>query len=412
MEIRPLTSYNKTIVPPPDKSITHRAVLFNALSGGCATVYNPLLGEDCLSTVDCMRRLGIDVEVGETVVVRGGNIRSADLDCGNSGTTMRLLMGALSSRKGRFTMTGDPSLRRRPMGRVATPLSSMGANIRLTDNRAPLTVEGAELHGIDYVSPVASAQVKSAILLAGLNAEGTTRVTEPALSRDHTERMLRAMGADVDVCGLTVAVRKSKLSAVDVTVCGDISSAAYPLILAACIPNGCVTVKGVGINPTRDGVPEVLRACGAGVRYDNVRDGGEPAADITLTHTELKPFRIGGAIVPRLIDELPVLAVLACFIEGESVITGAAELKVKESDRIASTVNFLRALGADIEPTDDGMVIRGKGYLTGGGTVDSGLDHRTAMAAAVAMAASKKGGTLLRPEVCAVSYPDFYREVL
>lgn len=413
MEIAPITRYDKTLTAPPDKSITHRAVLFNALSGGRATVYNPLMGEDCMSTVECMLRLGIDVETdARGIRLRGGQIGSAALDAGNSGTTMRLLMGALSSRPGNFCIDGDASLRRRPMGRVAVPLEAMGAKITLRRGCAPVQIEGADLVGITYRSPVASAQVKSAILLAGLSAVGVTRFVEPVVSRDHTERMLRRMGADLTVDGTAVAVRPGRIYPVDVTVCGDISAAAFPLILAACVPGGRVTVKNVGVNPTRDGVLEVLRNAGTAVTFDNFADDGEPVADVTLTHGDLKPFRIDGAIVPRLIDEIPALAVLACFIEGESVIAGATELKVKESNRIDTTVGFLRALGADVEPTHDGMIIHGKGYLPGGGTVDPGLDHRTAMAAAIAMAASKRGGTLLNPEVCAVSYPDFYGDVL
>lgn len=414
MEIKPIVQPNKTIDCPPDKSITHRAVMFNALASGRATIRNALMGEDCLSTIDGMRRLGAEIDIdGNTVSVQGVDaVRSADLYVGNSGTTVRLLTGALAGRPGSFTLDGDASLRTRPMNRVIAPLSQMGARIESRDGKTPLAITGQPLAGITYPMPVASAQVKSAILLAGLCADGQTTVRESVQSRDHTERMLAAMGADITTDGLSVTVRRSTLQPTDVTVCGDISSAAYPLVLAACVPGSRITVKNVGINPTRDGLLAVLRDSGADVRLDAVRADGEPAADITVRYTQLRPFTVGGALIPRLIDEIPALAVLACFIEGESVIRDAKELKVKESDRIATTVAMLTALGADAEPTDDGMIIRGKGYLPGGGTVDAGLDHRIAMSAAIAMAAARKGGTLLHGEVCAVSYPTFFGEVL
>lgn len=412
MEIVPLKTYDRIVTAPPDKSITHRAVLFNALCPGEAAVVNPLLGEDCLSTIDCMRRLGAEIEVGERIWIRGAKPRSADLYAGNSGTTMRLLMGALAGTGGTFTLDGDASLRSRPMERVSEPLSRMGASVGLTNGRAPVTVVGRALHGIEYTSRVASAQVKSAILLAGLRAEGATKVTEPLRSRDHTERMLAAMGAEIRVDGCSVTVSRSVLSPVDVTVCGDISAAAYALVLAACIPDGKVTVRNVGVNPTRDGILEVLRSCGAELTMERDDGACEPYADITLRHGPLKPFKIDGTIVPRLIDELPALAVLACFIEGESVISGAAELRVKESDRIETTVNNLRRLGADAEATADGMVIRGVGRLRGGASIDPALDHRSAMSMAVAMAASEAGGRIEHPEIAAVSYPRFYEEVI
>lgn len=414
MDIKPIAQPNKTIDCPPDKSITHRAVMSNAIARGRATVHNALMGEDCLSTIDCMRRLGAEIETdGTTVYVRGaGKLQSADLYVGNSGTTVRLLTGALAGRVGSFTLDGDASLRTRPMTRVITPLSQMGAKIESLDGKTPLSIRGEPLTGIRYSMPVASAQVKSAVLLAGLCADGETTVIESVPSRDHTERMLAAMGADIVSDGLSVTVRRSTLQSTDVTVCGDVSSAAYPLVLAACIPGSRITVKNVGTNPTRDGLLAVLRESGANLTLDNDRTVGEPSADITMQYAPLRPFAIGGALIPRLIDEIPALAVLACFIEGESVIRDAKELKVKESDRIATTVAMLTALGADVKPTDDGMIIRGKGYLPGGGTVDAGLDHRIAMSAAIAMAASRTGGTLLRGEVCAVSYPTFFGEVL
>lgn len=420
MEIRPIGRYTAELHAPPDKSITHRAVMFNALAGGRAVVKNALLGEDCLHTAECMRRLGAHVEIdGADIAIEGAALWSdgrargtVTLDAGNSGTTIRLLAGALAGVAGTFSLDGDASLRSRPMRRVIEPLSRMGASVASADGRAPLVVRGAPLTGIEYAMPVASAQVKSAVLLAGMQAEGRTTVTEPAPSRDHTERMLKAMGADIRREGASVSVTRSPIRPLDVTVCGDISGAAYPLVLAACIKGSCVTVRDVGINPTRSGLLDVLAACGAEIGYDNRRDGAEPSADITLRYAAPKPFVIDGDLVPRLIDEIPVLAVLACFAEGESVVRNAAELKVKESDRIRTVTAMLRALGGDVTPTDDGMIIRGKGYLPGGGTVDAGLDHRIAMSAAVAMAASRRGGTLVNGEVCAVSYPGFFSEVL
>ena len=420
MEIRPIDRYNAVLSAPPDKSITHRAVMFNALTGGRAVVRNALLGEDCLHTAECMRRLGARVEIDGTDIAiegaalwNGGRARgTVPLDVGNSGTTIRLLAGALAGVAGTFSLDGDASLRTRPMRRVIEPLSRMGASVTSADGRAPLVVRGAPLTGIDYAMPVASAQVKSAVLLAGMQAEGRTTVTEPAPSRDHTERMLKAMGADIQREGASVSVTRSPIRPLDITVCGDISGAAYPLVLAACIRGSRVTVRDVGINPTRSGLLDVLAACGAEIAYDNRRDGAEPSADITLRYAAPKPFVIDGDLVPRLIDEIPVLAVLACFAEGESVVRNAAELKVKESDRIRTVTAMLRALGGDVTPADDGMVIHGKGYLPGGGTVDAGLDHRIAMSAAVAMAASRRGGTLVNGEVCAVSYPGFFSEVL
>ncbi|MBQ8881901.1 MAG: 3-phosphoshikimate 1-carboxyvinyltransferase [Clostridia bacterium] len=409
MEIKPIKSFNKTVTVAPDKSITHRAVMFNAMANGRAVIKNALLGQDCLSTIECMKKLGAQIEVnGNTVTVYGVDKFNScsSLYVGNSGTTFRLLSGLLAGKDGFFTLDGDGSIRKRPMGRVITPLTKMGANIVSNDNKAPVTITGKALCGIEYEMPVASAQVKSAILLAGLNADGQTTVIESVKSRNHTEIMLKAMGADIIEKGNRVSVKRSKLSPVSLTVPGDISSATYPLVLGAVA--GKVTVLGVGVNPTRDGVITVLKNCGAKVTYTNYRDDGEPTADITVEKSDLKPFTIGREIMPYLIDEIPALAVLACFIKGESVITGAEELKVKESNRIDSTVNALKALGADITATNDGMIIRGNGALEGGAVIDSLGDHRIAMSMAVAGALSKAGVKILDAECCAVSYPDFF----
>ena len=358
-----------------------------------------------------MRSLGAKIEVeGDTVIIEGcPDFKSSHLFVGNSGTTFRLLCGLLAGKDGNFTLDGDDSIRSRPMDRVIKPLERMGAKITSKSGYAPVSIEGNDLMGIHYDMPIASAQVKSAILLAGLNADGETVVNEQVVSRNHTEIMLKSMGADIETLGSTTKIRRSNLNSVSLTVPGDISSATYALVLGAV--SGRATVKGVGVNPTRDGIISVLKDVGAYIEYDNYNNDGEPIADVTVKKTVLKPFVIGKEIMPRLIDEIPALAVLACFIEGESVITGAQELKVKESNRIDTTVRALRALGADVTATDDGMVICGKGYLDGGAIVDSYGDHRIAMSMAVAGALSKKGATVLSAECCAVSYPDFFRLV-
>ncbi|MCI9518594.1 MAG: 3-phosphoshikimate 1-carboxyvinyltransferase [Clostridia bacterium] len=417
MFVEPLKKFDKTLTCKPDKSVTHRAVMFNAmLDCGRATVKNPLISADVLSTTDCMKRLGAQIEVGEKTIeiVRGGIRKNAELDCGNSGTTMRLLTGLLAGCEGReVSLYGDESLSRRPMKRVADPLRKMGAQIDCIGLTPPLSVTGAKLKGIDYEMPVKSAQVKSALLLAGLFADGKTTVHEQSKSRDHTERMLRAMGASIEFDDKKACVvGGAKLHNVDVEVCGDISSAAFPFVLAAGGEGGRTTVKNVGINPTRTGIIDVLRAMGADVKTENIVEGFEPVADVTVRANTLRPIVVGGGLIPRLIDELPIIAVLCAVASGESVICDAAELKVKETDRIKTTVDMLTALGVEAVATDDGMRIYGRGRIEGGGVVDSCGDHRIAMAAAVAMSLSKKGGTLLNADACAVSYPDFFGNVL
>lgn len=410
MFVKPLKNFDRTLETAPDKSITHRAVMFNAFARGTAVVTNALLGEDCLSTIACMRALGADISVdGSTVRVTGAPaFRDAALYAGNSGTTTRLLAGLLAGMGVTASIDGDASLRSRPMKRVTEPLTAMGADITSTDGKAPLYIKPASLRGIDYKMPVASAQVKSAILLAGLHASGVTRVTEPVRSRDHTELMLRAMGADVRTDGLTVSVRAGDLVSADVEVPGDASSAAFLLGAAAVVKGGRVTVKRVGLNPTRTGAFEVLRRMGADISVDRRSGGVEPYGDITLSQAPLRPFEITAEEVPSLIDELPLLAAVACYAEGTSVIGGAAELKVKESDRIATTAEALCALGGDVTPTDDGMIIRGRGGLKGGGKVNARLDHRIAMTAAVAALGSELGCEIEGAETAAVSYPGFW----
>lgn len=409
--IKKLDGYDRTIVCMPDKSVSVRAVLFNAYACGDAVVRDLLLGDDVMSAVDCVRRLGATVEInGSTAKISGAPFASANLDCGNSGTTARLLMGLLAGLSGTFTIDGDASLRSRPMMRVIEPLRAMGARITDTNGRLPVTIIGTQLKGLDYSMPVASAQVKSALMLAALNATDDVTVREPAASRNHSENMLKCMNAKVAVNGNAVTVSPSILYSHDFDVPGDISSAAYPICLALAVKGGRVKIKNVGINPTRTGLIDLLKASGANIRFENVRGSAEPVCDVTVKQSPLKPFTVAGDIVPRLIDEIPVLAALACFIDGVSVIKDARELKVKETDRIASTAEALNALGADVTPTDDGMIIRG-GKPLRFGTVDSKLDHRIAMSAAIAGAAGA-GVNIIDPECASVSYPNFYKEVV
>ncbi len=412
MEIKPLTSFSGEITPAPDKSITHRAIMFNSMCSGSARVTNALLGEDCVSTIDCMRRLGARIEVnGSTVTVEGTDkFNSAELYVGNSGTTFRLLSGVLCGKEGDFTLDGDCSIRRRPMKRVIEPLTKMGGEFAYAEGmRAPVSITGKPLKGMSYKMPVASAQVKSAILLAGINADGITTVHESIPSRNHTELMLKAMGAKIWIEKNAVSVMRSKLSPVDVEVPADISSAAYPMVLAAALKGADVTIKNVGINPTRTGIITVMKDCGADVTYTRVKNKSEKSADVRVRYTEgLKPFTLTKEIMPYLIDEIPALAVLACFIDGTSVISGAEELKVKETNRIDTTVNALKAMGADVTATDDGMIINGGKGLKGGAVIDPKGDHRIAMSLSVAAALSECGAEILNPECAFVSYPGFY----
>ena len=413
MFIRPLKSFDKTLETAPDKSITHRAVMFNAAAEGSAVITNALLGGDCRSTIACMERLGARIEVdGSTVKVRGtACFRDAVLDAGNSGTTTRLLTGLLAGRGVSATIDGDDSLRTRPMKRVTGPLSLMGADVTTTDGKVPISVRPAALHGIDYMMSVASAQVKSAILLAGIGADGVTKVTERTLSRDHTELMLKAMGADIMRNGLTVSVKRSELHSLDVRVPGDISSAAFLLGAAAVVKDGRVTVRGVGLNPTRTGVLDVLSSMGMEITTDNPGCGAEPYGDITAVRCgELRPFTITEKDVPSLIDEIPLLAIVAAYAEGDSVISGAGELRVKESDRIETTAAMIRALGGEVETRPDGMIIKGRGGLTGG-KVDSFGDHRIAMSAAIGALGSRNGCEITGADSAAISYPGFWETI-
>lgn len=405
---------------PGDKSISHRAVMFGALAKGTTEVTHFLQGADCLSTIDCFRRMGIDIEnTPSRILIHGKGLRglsapSSALDVGNSGTTLRLISGILSGQDFKVLLDGDASIRRRPMKRIMTPLSMMGAKIgSLKGNGcAPLHIKGQALHAIHYQSPVASAQVKSCVLLAGLYADGTTRVTEPALSRNHTELMLHFFGAQVHSEGTTASIQPSPaLEGRFIQVPGDISSAAYFIAAALLIPGSEVLIRNVGVNPTRDGILRVCQAMGADITRLNERsDSGEPTADLLVRHSSLKGTVIEGDLIPTLIDELPVIAVMAALAKGTTVIRNAAELKVKESDRIQVMTENLTRMGARVEATEDGMIIHGGSSLQGA-IIDSHQDHRVAMSFAVAALAAE-GETEIRDAECvSISYPGFYQDL-
>jgi len=419
-------SLRGTVRVPGDKSISHRALLFGAIAEGETRIEGLLPAEDPLSTAACLRAMGVvvsPIRAGEMVTVRGVGLDGFQepgdvLDCGNSGTTMRLMLGLLAGRVGRhFVLTGDGSLRGRPMRRVGGPLAEMGAVIhgRKNGNFAPLAVLGQALHGATIRTPVASAQVKSAILLAALTASGPTTVIEPVQSRDHSERMLRAFGADLSVGGpgnTEVTVRPGPaLKGQTVIVPGDISSAAFWLVAGAITPGAELIVENVGLNPSRTGILEVLEQMGARITVLNARDvAGEPVGDLQVSHGPLQPFAIGAEIVPRLVDEIPVLAVAACCANGVSRMSGAEELRVKETDRLAVMARQLTAMGARVEEFEDGMAIEGPVPLQGA-AVDSETDHRVAMSLAVASLVATGTTTLARSEAAAVSYPGFWDDL-
>ena len=405
---------------PGDKSISHRAVMFGALAKGTTEVTHFLQGADCLSTIDCFRRMGIDIEnTPSRILVHGKGLGgltapSAALDVGNSGTTLRLISGILAGQDFKVLLDGDASIRRRPMKRIMTPLSMMGADIESLKGNgcAPLSIAGRPLHAIHYQSPVASAQVKSCVLLAGLYADGTTRVTEPALSRNHTELMLHFFGAQVLSEGTTASIQPSPtLEGRFIQVPGDISSAAYFIAAALLIPGSEVLIRNVGVNPTRDGILRVCQAMGADITRLNERsDSGEPTADLLVRHSSLRGTVIEGDLIPTLIDELPVIAVMAALAKGTTVIRDAAELKVKESDRIQVMTENLTRMGARVEATEDGMIIHGGSSLQGA-IIDSHQDHRVAMSFAVAALAAE-GETEIRDAECvSISYPGFYQDL-
>jgi 3-phosphoshikimate 1-carboxyvinyltransferase len=400
---------------PGDKSISHRALLLGALAEGDSQISGFLPSGDCLATLACLRTLGVEVEIHEptalTVHGRGlGGLQapSVPLNCVRSGTTMRLLAGILAGQPFESTLTGEEQLLRRPMGRIAEPLRRMGADIEAVDGHAPLTIRGRRLRGHDHTLRVASAQVKSALLLAGLYADGPTIVRQPGPARDHTELMLAAMGAAVEVDGLDVTLSPpATLSPLALEVPGDVSSAAFPLAAAALVPGSEVTVENVGVNPTRTGLLNVLSAMGAGLVVDGEHQrGSEPVADVTVRRSELRGVEVGGDTVVRMIDEFPLLAVVASQAHGATVVRDAAELRVKETDRIAATAAGLGALGAHVEPLPDGFIIEGPTRLRGA-VVDSCGDHRLAMALAVAGLIAEGQTVVEHAECITDSFPGF-----
>lgn len=405
---------------PGDKSISHRAVMLGALAKGTTSVTNFLKGADCLSTISCFEKMGIEIEqLPSEILIHGKGLHGLNapetiLDAGNSGTTTRLLSGILAGQAFCTTLTGDASIQKRPMTRIITPLSQMGGKIEsLSDNGcAPLKITGHPLKPIHYLSPVSSAQVKSCVLLAGMYADGITKVTEPYLSRNHSELMLRSFGADVISEGTTAAITGNPvLEGQKGIVPGDISSAAYFIAAGLLIPGSEILIKDVGINPTRDGILKVCADMGADIQLLNKREyGKEPVADILVKHSELKATVIEGALIPTLIDELPMLAVMAAFAQGTTVIRDAQELKVKESNRLDIIVQHLSAMGADIIPTEDGMEIHG-GKPLKGAVLDSYMDHRIAMSFAVAGMAADGETEILNASCVDISYPEFYRDM-
>ncbi len=414
-----------TISPPGDKSISHRAVMLNSVANGVARITNYSTGADCASTVEVLRGLGVQVDASpdpsggpDILTVHGVGMDGFEepsdvLDAGNSGTTVRLMSGLLAGRTFQSVLTGDPSLRSRPMARVVEPLAQMGAHIHARDHDrfAPIVFAGRAMHGIDHELPVASAQIKSCLLFAGLRASGETVARSPALSRDHSERMLSAMGAPVTLDGATVSISASELAATDVEVPADISSAAFWLVAAVVHPDADIRLENVGLNPSRTGVLTVLHEMGANIRVENEREvAGEPVGDLVARSSALRGVDIGGAIIPLLIDEIPVLAVAAAVAEGETRIRDAGELRVKETDRIAASVEWLHAAGVDAEELPDGMTIRGRGVVRGA-TCDSYGDHRMAMAMAVASLVAKSPITIEGAAAADVSYPDFWRDL-
>lgn len=415
MQIQPCGPLRGEITVPGDKSISHRAVMLGALANGTTHITGFLMGEDCLSTIDCFRKMGVEIEITDSeVIVEGVGLHGLcapeeTLYTGNSGTTTRLLCGILAGQPFTATLNGDASIQKRPMGRVIKPLREMGASIEgKNDNYCPLTLYPSELYGIEYRLPVASAQLKSAILLAGLYAEGQTTVIEPAPSRDHTERMFRALGVEVETHGSTITLEPPEdLYAVDIRVPGDISSAAFFLVAGAIVEGSELTIRNVGVNPTRTGILDVLHEMGADISISNFHDDAEPVCDLTVKHSMLRGVEIGGSIIPRLIDELPVIAVAAAYAEGETVIRDAQELKVKESNRIAAMVTELKKAGVDAAETDDGMIIRG-GKRPHGAAFETYKDHRIAMSLAVLALAARSACRIDEPEVVAISYPDFF----
>ena len=431
MEVRPVRQLIGEVIVPGDKSISHRGVMLGALAKGTTRLSRFLAGEDCINTILAFQSMGIDIQMrsssGEggsdssedyTVLIRGKGLHGLQkphsiIQAGNSGTTARLLAGILAGQSFAAVLDGDESLRKRPMSRIIDPLRKMGARISPQDhNTLPLTIQGSRLKGMEYTLPVASAQVKSAIVFASLYADSPSIIRQPARSRDHTEIMLQHFGGRVEEQeGTLTAYPAQELHGQDLRIPGDISSAAYFITAALLVPNSRIIMRGVGINPTRTGLLDVYRQMGADITVDNIRNaGGEPVSDITAAHSALKGIETGGSIIPRMIDEIPILALAATQAQGTTVIRDAAELKVKESNRIDVVVRTLQAFGADIEARDDGMLIHGPAPLTGC-TVACEKDHRIAMMAAIAGLIAKGRTTITDGQWVDVSFPGFFHVI-
>lgn len=425
-EIKAMGALKGEVQIPGDKSISHRAVMLGSIARGTTEISHFLNGADCLSTIHCFQKMGIEIEQSKDLVLVHGRglcglkAPQGILDTGNSGTTTRLICGILSGQNFSSVLSGDDSLNSRPMKRIMDPLNQMGARITsIQDNNcAPLRIEPGTLHGIRYVSPVASAQVKSSVLLAGLYADSPVSVTEPVLSRNHTELMLGSFGADIsselhaDGSATASVSPCAELYGQKIQVPGDISSAAYFIAAGLLVPGSRLLVKNVGINPTRAGFLEICRKMGADIGYLNRQSqGGEETADLLVTPKPLTGTVIEGAVIPSLIDEIPILAVMAAFAEGTTVIRDAAELKVKETNRIQTVTENLLAMGAEIIPTEDGMIIHGTGALKGT-QIQSHLDHRIAMAFSVAALAAEGTTTILDSQCVDVSYPGFFAQLM
>ncbi len=398
---------------PADKSITHRAFMFAALTKGRVKISNFSKGADCMSTLKIIQNLGCSIEYlneKELIINAKDAIKKSQspLDCGNSGTTTRLMMGILAGQNFSCKLFGDQSLSKRPMKRVIAPLELMGAKFIHNDYKLPIEILGTQLKGIDYISPLASAQVKSCLLLAGLNAEGQTSITEPYKSRNHTELMFEYMGAAIQIDGNKVTVSKSQLKPVDINICGDISSAAFFIVAALITPNSDIIIKNVGINETRNGIIDILKLMNANIEILDKRIiSNEEIADIRVKYSELKGTTIEGAIIPRLIDEIPILAIAATQAQGTTIIKDAQDLRNKEADRITAVKTELRKIGANIEETPDGLVIKGRTELAGNCEIECYHDHRIAMSAYVAGLICKKPIKINEFQWVDISFPEF-----
>ena len=420
MKLHTKTALKGEVTIPGDKSISHRSIMFGAIAEGTTEVTHFLEGADCLSTISCFQKMGIEIQRNkDTVLIKGKGLHGLSaptgiLDVGNSGTTTRLISGILAGQPFSSTLNGDASIQTRPMKRIIEPLTQMGADIKSEKNNgcAPLIIHGHTLKGISYQSPVASAQVKSCVLLAGLYADDKTSVTEPVLSRNHTELMLSAFGADITSNGTTASILPNPLlTGQKIEVPGDISSAAYFIAAGLLVPNSEILIKNVGINPTRNGILKVAYAMGGKIEELNKRTvSGEPVCDLLVRSSNLHGTVIEGDIIPTLIDEIPVIAVMAAFADGTTTIKDAAELKVKETNRIDTVTENLKVMGCDITPTDDGMIING-GKPLHGATIHSHLDHRIAMSFAIAALAAEGETEIIDGECVNISYPGFYQDL-